>query len=278
MKTSSRVKFETVAAPRSVAPAQVSSEGRGRPVADLVEYFERVDSKFGERYGVSSAALRAGDLIRTMRKAAGLSQAELAKRMSATVTQARISELEAGIGRQGPTWDVMERIATACGKRLGLLERPYALGKDSAPAPKVAAARDIQNQGRTGEPAATERKVADALVSVEKKLVGARNAFARAEAAATEITAVLEPIYSTASRAMVEVNTRGLDALLATARANFAFVEAILGAKTVSDIARVQNELIRKQVEAVSGGAKESEARTKQVASSHRAAARTHRE
>ena len=144
-----RVKFETVDTLRSVATAPVSSKGRGRPVADLVEYFEKADSNFGRKYGLSSAALRAGDIIRTMRKAAGLSQADLAQRMSATVTQARISELEAGTGSQGPTWDVMERIAAACGVRL--IPNFSARGEDSALASKVEAGFPPRRAARSGK-------------------------------------------------------------------------------------------------------------------------------
>jgi ribosome-binding protein aMBF1 (putative translation factor) len=104
------VEVETTEKRRQVSPARVSSKARGRPIADLVEKFERAGSKLES---LSSAALRAGDLVRTMRKDAGLSQAELANRMG--VTQSRISEIEAGVGSQGPTWDVMERVMAACG-------------------------------------------------------------------------------------------------------------------------------------------------------------------
>jgi transcriptional regulator with XRE-family HTH domain len=107
-----KIEIETAHKDRKVSPASVSSKARGRPVADLVERFERAGAKFKD---LSSAALRAGDLIRTMRKAAGISQAELADKMG--VTQSRISEIEAGMGSQGPTWNVMERAAAACGKR-----------------------------------------------------------------------------------------------------------------------------------------------------------------
>jgi CarD family transcriptional regulator len=113
-----KVSFEYSDKEHAAAPASVSSRGRGRPVADLVERFEKSIPKFGETYRLSSAALRAGDMIRTMRKGAGLTQGELAK--SLAMTQARISELEVGLGTQGPTWDVMERVAAACGKRLVL--------------------------------------------------------------------------------------------------------------------------------------------------------------
>jgi transcriptional regulator with XRE-family HTH domain len=119
-----KIEVQSAGTRRAVAPARVSSGNRGRPIADLVEQFERANPDRIGRSGLSSAALRAGDLIRDMRKAAGLSQAALANEMG--VKQSRISELEAGIGSQGPTWDVMERVAKCCGRVLQVsgLEQP----------------------------------------------------------------------------------------------------------------------------------------------------------
>jgi transcriptional regulator with XRE-family HTH domain len=94
----------------------VGSKGRGRPIADFVERLEQTHPGFPSKGDLSGAALRAGDLVRSMRKEAGLSQTDLADRMG--VKQSRISEIEAGLGSQGPTWDVMERAATACGQSL----------------------------------------------------------------------------------------------------------------------------------------------------------------
>ncbi len=124
---SGRATYRTVEQAPSAAPRKAGGKGRGRPIADLIEYFEKVDPEGVKAAGLSSAALRAGDLIRKMRKEAGLSQAELAQKLTAlnpgaSMSQARVSELEAGGGSQGPTWLVMEKIAEACGKRLGVLE------------------------------------------------------------------------------------------------------------------------------------------------------------
>lgn len=79
----------------------------------LVAEIEHEQRERGEEPALSSAAFRAGALIRMMRKSGGLSQAMLARRIG--VTQARVSELEAGAGARGPSWDLMERVASACG-------------------------------------------------------------------------------------------------------------------------------------------------------------------
>jgi DNA-binding XRE family transcriptional regulator len=78
----------------------------------LIVDIERAQAEDGEEPTVSSAAFRAGQIIRMFRKGKGMSQAMLARRLG--VTQARISELEAGLGPRGPSWDLMERIANAC--------------------------------------------------------------------------------------------------------------------------------------------------------------------
>ena len=70
---------------------------------------------------ISGAAYRAGALVRMMRKSQKLSQAELGRLIS--VSQARISEIETGIGVQGPTWELMERIAFACDATILLRSR-----------------------------------------------------------------------------------------------------------------------------------------------------------
>ena len=98
------------------APERVSSGSRGRSVVDLVEEIERSKPNAFAATGLSSAALRAAEAIRAMRLDAQLTQGQLAARIG--VKPSRISELEAGVGRQGPTWDVMERIAAACNKAL----------------------------------------------------------------------------------------------------------------------------------------------------------------
>lgn len=113
-----KVKVEAATRRRKTPPAKVGSQGRGRPLANLLARIEDDDPHLTAEKGLSSAAMRAGDLVRTMRKEAGLSQSQLADKLG--LSQARISEIEAGIGKQGPTWDLMERISEACGKVLAI--------------------------------------------------------------------------------------------------------------------------------------------------------------
>ena len=98
---------------RERAAAVLGDDARRGSFAALVEEIEEAQRERGEEPSLSAAAFRAGSIIRMMRKAGGLSQQQLARRIG--VTQARISELEAGLGSRGPSWDLMERLAQACG-------------------------------------------------------------------------------------------------------------------------------------------------------------------
>ncbi|RXG87330.1 helix-turn-helix transcriptional regulator [Bradyrhizobium zhanjiangense] len=113
-----KLKVEKSRERRPQAVAEVSSNGRGRSLADLVEKIEHADPNLSAEKQLSSAAMRAGELVRAMRKDARLSQSQLAEKLG--VSQARVSEIESGVGIQGPTWDLMERISVACGKTLGV--------------------------------------------------------------------------------------------------------------------------------------------------------------
>lgn len=95
---------------RAVGAAAPTGDWRKRGTfLPLVEEIERE----GGGTGLSGAAFHAGALVRSMRKTGHLSQAVLADRLR--MSQARISEIEAGVGVRGPSWTLMKRIAEACG-------------------------------------------------------------------------------------------------------------------------------------------------------------------
>lgn len=71
-------------------------------------------AEYDEAYERAGLALRLAELFYEARTAAGLTQAELARRMG--TTQPTIARIEGG-GRM-PTMDMLERLATAFGQRL----------------------------------------------------------------------------------------------------------------------------------------------------------------
>jgi transcriptional regulator with XRE-family HTH domain len=79
--------------------------------ADLNELLP--NQKALDAFEEASAALEAGRYIRDMRTKARLTQAELGARLS--MSQERLSALENGKGRVGPSFGLISRIAAACG-------------------------------------------------------------------------------------------------------------------------------------------------------------------
>ena len=71
---------------------------------------------FAEQVRRSRDVIEGGALVRRMREmadgGAGISQEELARRLG--LSQARISAIEKGGGTQGPTYELLKRVARAC--------------------------------------------------------------------------------------------------------------------------------------------------------------------
>ena len=85
------------------------------------ENFGRVEPKLDEllstpeqrlAFEEASAAHEAGRLVRALREHAGLSQVALASRLH--ISQPRVSAIEAGVGRDGPSYALLKRILIAC--------------------------------------------------------------------------------------------------------------------------------------------------------------------
>lgn len=82
----------------------------------------------------ASAALEAGRFVRMLREHAGLTQLELAARLD--VSQPRVSAIEAGVGRDGPSYALLRRIVLACEARWN----PFAMASVAAPQQRAHAA------------------------------------------------------------------------------------------------------------------------------------------
>lgn len=93
-------------APRS--PNPVGKLSRVQPT--LEQLLPRAEQRLA--FEEASAALEAGQLVRAARMNAGLTQVELAQRLG--VEQPRVSAIEAGRGRDGPSYALLKRIFVAC--------------------------------------------------------------------------------------------------------------------------------------------------------------------
>ena len=80
-------------------------------ILDLIDQDPQLREAFERRF----FARRAAHLIQTMREDAGITKSELAARMK--VEPPRITEVEKGEGRDGPTFRFMCNAAEACGFR-----------------------------------------------------------------------------------------------------------------------------------------------------------------
>jgi transcriptional regulator with XRE-family HTH domain len=95
-----------------IGKPQASSGRHGKPLDYLLARAEAKHSGIEEEIGVSSASVRAGRQVREMRQAKGWTQVQLAKALG--WDQVRISNIERGEGILGPTFDVLQKIATVC--------------------------------------------------------------------------------------------------------------------------------------------------------------------
>jgi len=102
------------------------------------------------------------------------------------------------------------------------------------------------------------REIQDNVRKVtEKGVEEARAAFARVQAVAENATGSLETSYSVATRAMVEFNTKALEAARVNTEAAFDLARALFGVKSLSEAITLQTEHARKQYEAMSFQMKE---------------------
>ena len=90
---------------------------------------------FAEGYAARDAIMQAGQMVRAMRKDAGLTQTQLAER--AGMSQAEISRLETGLGRHGPSVEVLNRLAKACDMRLVMAMTELSASANDGEPPKL---------------------------------------------------------------------------------------------------------------------------------------------
>ena len=96
----------------------------------LVAEMARALPRWMDKAAHLSAGARAGLFLRTMRNAAGLTQNDLG--IKAQIRQSDISDLENSSSSKGPTFDVIARVADACGFNITFEAKVTAKPKRSA--------------------------------------------------------------------------------------------------------------------------------------------------
>jgi phasin len=101
--------------------------------------------------------------------------------------------------------------------------------------------------------------------ALEKGVVESRAAFAKAKTAADETASALEVSFAAAKDGALAIHAKAFEALRVNADANFDFLRAVFGAKTLSDVITLQTEFARKQVETMTSQTKDFGALTQKA-------------
>ncbi|MBN9550463.1 MAG: phasin, partial [Alphaproteobacteria bacterium] len=84
-----------------------------------------------------------------------------------------------------------------------------------------------------------------------------KEAYAKLKTGAEETQKVLESTYETAKAVSSDVSLKAIAALRANAEASFSHLEALVGAKTLSEVVELQTAFLRKRAEMAVEQAKE---------------------
>ena len=101
--------------------------------------------------------------------------------------------------------------------------------------------------------------------ALEKGVVESRAAFAKAKTAADETASAFEVSFAAAKDGAVAIHAKAFEALRVNADANFDFLKAVFGAKSLPDLVALQTEFARKQVETITSQTKDFGALTQKA-------------
>ncbi|MVA99458.1 phasin [Nitratireductor sp. CAU 1489] len=104
-------------------------------------------------------------------------------------------------------------------------------------------------------------KATDQLRSfAEKSLEQSKETYAKFKAGAEDAQKTLETSFETIKQAGDEVSLKAITAMRANAEAGFGHLEALVGAKTISEVVELQTSFVRKNVEMMVDQAKDMQA------------------
>jgi len=142
----------------------------------------------------------------------------------------------------------------------------------TAPAAAAEPLSDVVTQ--TAENAAEVLEAAVELVAgmqesvraaLEKGVAESRAAFVKAKVSADEAANAFEQSFIAAKDGVIAINAKALEALRANTEANFEFMKASFAVKSLADLVALQSEFTRKQVDAMTGQAKDIGALTQKT-------------
>jgi phasin len=149
--------------------------------------------------------------------------------------------------------------------------------KNAAPQTAPAAAAEPLSEVSTPTVAEAAAEVEEAVVepvagmqesvraAFEKGVAESRAAFVKAKVSADEAANALEQSFTAAKDGVIAINAKALEALRANTEANFEFMKASFAVKSLADLVALQSEFTRKQVDAMTGQAKDIGALTQKT-------------
>lgn len=128
-----------------------------------------------------------------------------------------------------------------------------------ATSPKAAAAKsdEIVDETFTAATKAAAEVPAPVREIAEKSVQQAKDGYARWKAAAEETSDAFEDAYATASKGYKEFSRKSVELTRSNVNAHFDFLQALIGAKSVSQAIELQSSFARQQFEVLAGQAKE---------------------
>ncbi len=100
----------------------------------------------------------------------------------------------------------------------------------------------------------------------DKSLEQSKEAYAKVKAGTEEAQKALETTFETAKTASNDLSLKTIAALRANAEASFAHLEALVAAKSLSEVVELQSAYLRKRVEMTVEQAKDFQAATSKAA------------
>ncbi|MGA0533502.1 phasin [Hansschlegelia sp. KR7-227] len=100
----------------------------------------------------------------------------------------------------------------------------------------------------------------------EKAVQQAKDGYSKFKSAAEEATDALEDAYATSTKGYKDYSRKSVEYARANVNAHFDFLQALIGAKTVSQAVELQTSYARQQYEVISGQAKDLSALAQKAA------------
>lgn len=100
----------------------------------------------------------------------------------------------------------------------------------------------------------------------EKGVEQSKEAYAKLKTGAEDAQKALETTYETVKSASSELSLKSIAAMRANAEANFSHLEALVGAKSLSELVELQTSFLRKRVEMTVEHVKDFQASSTKVA------------